>query len=69
MAEVLVVTSKVKKMVKEAGLRTGADYVVALSAQVEKIVKASVAKVKAEGGKMTLGQEDIVSEQKPETPA
>ena len=56
----LVVTSKVKKMVKDAELRTGADYVVALSDKVAEIVKASIDKVKAEGGKQTLGREDIV---------
>ena len=60
MTEVLVVTSKVKKVVKEAGFRTGADYIVALSNKVDAIVKASIEKVKAEGGKQTLGQEDIV---------
>ena len=60
MADTLVVTSKVKKMVKEAGLRTGADYIVALSNKVSEMVKASVEKVKTQGGKMTLGQEDVV---------
>ncbi|MBI4371890.1 MAG: hypothetical protein HY552_06305 [Elusimicrobia bacterium] len=59
MAEVLVVVSKVKKLVKDAGLRTGGDYVDALSAKIEAAVKASIAKVQAEGGKKTLGAEDI----------
>ena len=59
MAEMLVVVSKVKKMVKEAGLRTGGDYVDALSARIEGIVKASVQKVQAEGKKKTLGAEDL----------
>lgn len=58
--ENLVVVSKVKKMVKEAGFRTGGDYIAALSGKIEAIVKASVEKVKTEGGKKTLGQEDLV---------
>jgi hypothetical protein len=60
MAEVLVVVSKVKKMVKEQGLRTGQDYVDALTAKVLSIVNASVEKVKSEGKKKTLGVEDLV---------
>jgi len=60
MAENLVVVSKIKKMVKEAGYRTGGDYVDALSAKIEAVVKASVQKVQAEGKKKTLGAEDLV---------
>ena len=59
MAETLVVVSKIKKMVKEQGLRTGMDYAVGLSKKVEELVKASIAKVKQEGGKKTLGLEDL----------
>ncbi|MBN1622117.1 MAG: hypothetical protein JW871_05960 [Endomicrobiales bacterium] len=59
MADILVVTSKVKKVVKDAGFRTGADYIVALSNKVSEIVKASIEKVKNEAGKKTLGQEDV----------
>jgi hypothetical protein len=59
MAETLVVVSKVKKTVKEAGLRTGADYVDALSNRVSQLVQASIDKVKAEAGKKTLGAEDL----------
>lgn len=59
MADILVVTSKVKKMVKEGGYRTGADYIASLSAKVEQLVKTSIEKVKTEGGKKTLGSEDI----------
>jgi hypothetical protein len=60
MADILVVTSKVKKLVKESDLRTGGDYITALSQKVESLVKASVEKVKAEGKKKTLGAEDLV---------
>ncbi|MCR4295421.1 MAG: hypothetical protein NUW21_07790 [Elusimicrobia bacterium] len=59
MAEALVVASKVKKLVKEAGLRTGGDYIDGLSAKIEATVKASIQKVQAEGKKKTLGVEDL----------
>lgn len=59
MAEQLVVVSKVKKMVKEAGYRTGGDYVEALSTKIAGIVQASIDKVKLDGKKKTLGAEDI----------
>jgi hypothetical protein len=59
MAETFVVVSKVKKFVKEKGLRTGADYVDGLSKKVEEIVNAAVAKVQAEGKRKTLGAEDL----------
>ncbi|OGS00328.1 MAG: hypothetical protein A2V88_06325 [Elusimicrobia bacterium RBG_16_66_12] len=60
MAETLVVVSKIKKMVKDAGFRTGGDYVDALSAKIEAVVKTSVQKVQTEGKKKTLGAEDLV---------
>ena len=59
MAETLVVASKVKKMVKEAGLRTGGDYIDALSKKIAEIVTGSINKVKADANKKTLGVEDI----------
>jgi hypothetical protein len=59
MAENLVVVSKVKSMVKDAGLRTGGDFIDALSNRVQQIVQAAVEKVKAEGKKKTLGTEDL----------
>lgn len=60
MSGILVVTSKVKKLVAGADLRTGQDYITALSTKVESTIKASVDKVKAGGKKKTLGAEDIV---------
>ncbi|MBI4052192.1 MAG: hypothetical protein HY400_06775 [Elusimicrobia bacterium] len=51
--------SKIKKMVKEAGYRTGGDYIDGLSKKVEELVRSSIDKVKSDGGKKTLGQEDI----------
>lgn len=59
MADTYVVVSKVKKVVKEAGFRTGMDYITGLSAKVEGIVKQSIEKVKTDGSKKTLGQEDL----------
>ncbi|OGS47010.1 MAG: hypothetical protein A2539_09205 [Elusimicrobia bacterium RIFOXYD2_FULL_34_15] len=59
MADTLVVVSKIKKMGKEAGLRTGKDYIEALSVKVDGIIKASIEKVKAEGKKKTVGAEDL----------
>lgn len=59
MAESLVVASKVKSVVKEAGLRTGGDFLDALSSRVAQIISAAVEKVKAENKKKTLGAEDL----------
>jgi hypothetical protein len=60
MADTLVVVSKVKKIVKEAGLRTGGDYIEALSKKVGETVQASINKVKGDATKKTLGAEDLV---------
>ena len=59
MADVLVVVSKIKKVVKEAGLRTSSGYIEGLSKKVEDMVKVSIDKVKADGKKKTLGAEDL----------
>ena len=59
MAETFVVVSKVKKTVKEAGYRTGGDYIEALSEKVSQIVGSSIEKVKADGKRKTLGREDL----------
>lgn len=59
MGETLVVVSKVKKMVKDAGFRTGGDYVDGLSNKINAMVQASIEKVKADGKKKTLGAEDL----------
>jgi hypothetical protein len=59
MAETLVVVSKVKKMVKDAGFRTGGDYIDALSGRISQLVNASIEKVKSDGSKKTLGAEDL----------
>ena len=59
MPEMMVVVSKVKKMVKEAGYRTGGDYVDALSTKIGAIVGASIEHLKADGKRKTLGAEDL----------
>ena len=59
MAENLVVVSKVKKMVKDAGFRTGGDFIDGLSAKIGQLVTAAVEKVKVDGKKKTLGAEDL----------
>ena len=59
MAESLVVTSKVKGIVKDAGLRTSGGFITGLSDRVNQIVTAAIEKVKAEGKKKTLQLEDL----------
>ena len=59
MADSYVVVSKIKKVVKEGGLRTGGDYIDALSKRVDSLVQASISKVKGEANKKTLGAEDL----------
>ncbi|MHB2025671.1 MAG: hypothetical protein ACYCPQ_03390 [Elusimicrobiota bacterium] len=60
MAEVLVVVSKIKKTVKDAGYRTGGDYIEKLSGKIAEMVQASIERVKADGKKKTLGAEDLI---------
>lgn len=59
MAENLVVVSKIKKQVKDAGYRTGADFIDGLSQKVQQIVASAIEKVKADNNKKTLGAEDL----------
>ena len=60
MAEVLVVVSKIKKIVKDAGYRTGGDYIEKLSGRISELVNSSIERVKIDGKKKTLGAEDLV---------
>ena len=59
MAEVLVVTSKVKKLAKEQGMRTSADAVQALSDIVAAKVKEGIEKARG-AGKKTVQASDLV---------
>lgn len=58
MADVLVVTSKVKAVVKTGDLRTSADYIDAISARVEALTKQAMKNAVAAGRK-TVQQEDL----------
>lgn len=58
MASVLVVTSKVKAVAKKEGLRTSADFITALSRQVETVIKACAAKAK-EAKRQTIQDKDL----------
>lgn len=58
MAEILVVSSKVKKVIKEQGMRTSADAIEALSAMVEAKAKEGVERAKA-AGKKTVQASDL----------
>jgi hypothetical protein len=58
MADLLVVTSKIKKMVKEQGMRTSADAIEKLSQLVEAKVKAGIEKAKT-GSKKTIQAIDV----------
>jgi len=55
----LVVKGAVRKIIKDAGLRTGGDFVEALSEKVRNLIDAAVQSTKENGKKMTLGAEDI----------
>lgn len=55
----LIVTSKVKKLIRDEGLRCGKDFVEALSAHVRAIVDAGISNTKDGGRKQTLGAEDV----------
>lgn len=59
MADTMVVVSKIKQVVKQAGFRTGGDYIDGLSKRVGELVQASIQKVQADGKKKTLGAEDL----------
>lgn len=58
MSEVMVVTSKVKKLAKEQGMRTSADAVQTLSEFVAAKMKEGIEKAKA-AGKKTVQASDL----------
>lgn len=58
MGEVLVVQSKVKELIKKSGCNTSGDAIGALSKSVEGLVKAAVARAKANNRK-TVQDRDI----------
>lgn len=58
MAETLIVVSKLKKLVKEMGMRTSKDTVEKLSQIIETKIKATAEKVRADGRK-TIQAADV----------
>ena len=58
MADVLVVTSKIKKFVREkAGFNTSAELIESLSQEVEKLCLAAIERAKADGRKTVKGRD------------
>ncbi|NMA44479.1 MAG: hypothetical protein GX950_01545 [Candidatus Diapherotrites archaeon] len=55
MAEILVVTSKIKEAIKAEGCNTASDAVDALSIKVSKMVKEAAARAKENGRKTVRG--------------
>ncbi len=58
MADVLVVTSKVKGVAKKLGVRTSAEFIEALSKKVEGLIKAAVVSAAADK-RVTLKPVDL----------
>lgn len=56
--ETLIVVSKVKDVIKEHEMRSGEDFIAALSEMNHKVIKAAVDRAKA-NGRATLKAEDI----------
>jgi len=58
MADVLVVTSKVKKFIREkSGFNTSAELVEGLSQEVEKICLTAIERARADGRKTVKGRD------------
>jgi histone H3/H4 len=61
MADILVVTSKVKKHIKEqGGCNTSAETVAVLSAAVEKLCRKGVESAKADGRKTVMARDIVI---------
>jgi histone H3/H4 len=56
-AEILVVQSKIREMIKADGCSTSADAVEALSHEVTRIIKKAVERTKANGRKTVKGSD------------
>ena len=57
MAEILVVQSKVREMIKGKGCSTSADAIDALSAEVTRVINKAVERTKANGRKTVKGSD------------
>lgn len=64
MSEVLVVTSKVKKVVKEKGMNTSGETIAVLSKHVASLLDKAVANAQADGRKTVMARDfqGLVSE-------
>lgn len=61
MAEVLVVTSKVKKLIKEKGdMNTSSKTIEVLSAAIEKLCLKAIESAKAEGRKTVMDRDIVI---------
>jgi histone H3/H4 len=57
LAEILVVQSKVREMIKAKGCSTSADAVEALSAEVNRLINRAIERTKANGRKTVKGSD------------
>lgn len=61
MADVLVVTSKVKKFIKENGqMNTSAETVAVLSEAIERLCKKGIDSAKADGRKTVMARDIVI---------
>lgn len=61
MAEVLVVTSKVKKLIKDkGGCNTSAETIDVLSKAIEQLCEKAVERAKADGRKTVMARDIII---------
>jgi histone H3/H4 len=61
MAEVLVVTSKVKKLIKEkGGFNTSGETIEVLSKAVEALVEKGIESAKADGRKTVMARDIVI---------
>lgn len=61
MADVLVVTSKVKKFIKEKGqMNTSAETVDVLSKAIEKLCEKGIESAKADGRKTVMARDIVI---------
>ncbi|NNE43748.1 MAG: hypothetical protein HKN12_06050 [Gemmatimonadetes bacterium] len=57
MAEILVVQSKVREMIKAKGCSTSADAIDALSSEINRLINRAIERTKANGRKTVKGSD------------
>jgi histone H3/H4 len=61
MAEVLVVTSKIKKLIKDkGGMNTSAETIAVLSQAVEQLCQKGIESAKADGRKTVMARDIVI---------